>query len=42
MPDGYEIIQVRGHVEVYLHGEFQFSADNYAEAMDELREEGVA
>ena len=34
----YEIRYVRGHVEVYLAGEFQFSADSEAEAMAELRE----
>ena len=35
---GYEIRYVGGHVEVYLAGAFQFSADNEAEAMRELRE----
>lgn len=34
----YEIRYVRGHVEVYLAGEFQFSADSEAEAREELRE----
>lgn len=34
----YEIRYVRGHVEVYLGGQFQFSADNEAEAMEELRQ----
>ncbi len=34
----YEIRYVRGHVEVYLAGEFQFSADSEAEALEELRE----
>lgn len=32
----YEIRYVGGHVEVYLAGEFQFSADNQVEAMREL------
>ena len=34
----YEIRYVRGHVEVYLYGEFQFSADSEGEAMEELRQ----
>lgn len=34
--DAYEIRYVRGHVEVYLAGEFQFSADTEAEAREEL------
>ena len=34
----YEIRYVRGHVEVYLAGEFQFSADSEREAMEELGE----
>ena len=33
---GYEIRYVGGHVEVWLLGEFQFSADNEAEARREL------
>ncbi len=32
----YEIRYVCGHVEVYLAGEFQFSADSEAEALAEL------
>lgn len=36
----YEFRNVRGHVEVYLDGEFQFSADTIAEAHRELREMG--
>lgn len=32
----YEMRYVGGHVEVYLHGEFQFSADSEAEARQEL------
>lgn len=35
----YEFKHVRGHVEVFLNGVFQFSADTMAEAMHELREE---
>ena len=35
----YQIIWVRGHVEVYsADGEFFFSADNEREAREELRE----
>ncbi len=33
---GYEFRYVRGHVEVYLAGEFQFSADNESEAREEI------
>lgn len=32
----YEIKCVREHVEVYLDGKFQFSADNMTEARREL------
>ena len=32
----YEIKCVRGHVEVYLDGKFQFSADNMEEVRREL------
>lgn len=32
----YEIRYVRGHVEVFLAGEFQFSADSEAEARSEI------
>ncbi len=32
----YEMRYVAGHVEVYLAGEFQFSADSEAEARREL------
>ena len=32
----YEFEWVRGHVEVFLNGVFQFSADNMKEALDEL------
>ena len=35
---GYEIRYVHGHVEVYLFGQFQFSADSEAEAMREIQE----
>ena len=34
----YEFRYVHGHVEVYLGGQFQFSADSEAEAREELRE----
>lgn len=33
----YDFKLVRGHVEVYLDGQFQFSADNMSEARRELR-----
>lgn len=36
--DGYELRYVNGHVEVYLAGAFQFSADNEAEARKEIDE----
>lgn len=32
----YQFKWVRGHIEVFLDGEFQFSADTMKEAMDEL------
>ena len=35
---GYEIRYVGGHVEVYLLGEFQFSADSESEARREIQE----
>ena len=38
----FELRYVMGHVEVYDGGVFCFSADNMAEAMEELREEGLA
>ena len=34
----YEIRYVAGHVEVYLAGEFQFSADSESEARREIQE----
>lgn len=34
----YEIEFVRGHVEVYLNGEFCFSADTRREAEEELEQ----
>ena len=34
----YEFKRVRDHVEVFLNGEFQFSADSIEEAERELRE----
>lgn len=34
---GYEFHHVHGHIEVYLNGEFQFSADTYAEAIREIQ-----
>ena len=39
MVEKFELRYVKGHVEVYdAHGRFQFSADNRAEAEEELRE----
>ncbi len=32
----YEIRRVRDHIEVFLNGEFQFSADNMKEVEEEL------
>lgn len=32
----YEFREVRGHIEVFLYGAFQFSADTMAEARKEL------
>lgn len=32
----YEFREVRGHIEVFLHGTFQFSADTIEEARREL------
>ena len=37
-PAMYEIESVRGHVEVYLDGEFCFSADTWGEAEREIAE----
>ena len=36
---GYILRSVNGHVEVYLHGRFIFSADTKAEALRELEME---
>ena len=35
----YEFRKVREHIEVYLNGEFQFSADTISEANAELKQE---
>ncbi len=32
----YEFRSVRGHIEVFLNGVFQFSADTIAEAREEI------
>lgn len=37
----YEFREIKGHIEVYLNGEFQFSADNISEARDELENGGI-
>jgi hypothetical protein len=34
----YEIRNVRGHIEVYRDGDFQFSADTRREAREEVEE----
>lgn len=36
----YEFRHVRGHIEVYLDGKFEFSADTMAEAYRELNGKG--
>lgn len=35
----YEFRRVREHIEVFLNGEFQFSADTMSEARAELEDE---
>lgn len=35
----YEFLNVQGHIEVFLDGEFQFSADTMGEAKVEIREQ---
>lgn len=35
----YEFRKVREHIEVFLNGVFQFSADNMSEARAEIREQ---
>jgi hypothetical protein len=35
----YEYRNVRGHIAVYLYGEFLFSADNMREVREELEKE---
>ncbi len=35
----YEFRYVRGHVEVFLNGKFQFSADTMSEARKEFKHE---
>lgn len=37
----YEFRRVRDHIEVFLDGVFQFSADSIKEAEEELRTAGV-
>lgn len=34
----YEFRYVKGHIEVFLNGKFQFSADTMKEVREELRE----
>ncbi len=38
----YEFRNVRGHIEVYSNGEFQFSADTRREAREEIEEREAA
>ena len=38
MVNGYVIKHVKGHIEVYLNGQFLFSADNMQEVYEELKE----
>lgn len=35
----YQFRNVRGHIEVFLNGSFQFSADTLSEAYAELKQE---
>ena len=35
----YEFRHVKGHIEVFLNGEFQFSVDTISEAHKELEQE---
>jgi len=32
----YDLRNIKGHIEVYVGGEFILAADSYAEALDEL------
>lgn len=34
----YDYRNVNGHIEVYYNGEFLFTADNYAEAEQDVRD----
>lgn len=34
----YEFRNIKGHIEVFLNGEFQFSADTISEANTELKQ----
>lgn len=36
----YEFRRVREHIEVFLNGEFQFSADTMSEAKAEIMKQG--
>ena len=35
----YDFREIRGHIQVYLDGEFLFSADTMREAIEEIEEE---
>lgn len=35
----YQFKWVQGHIEVFLNGVFQFSADNMSEALNELEDD---
>ena len=34
----YQIIQVKGHYEIYINGEFYCSADSLSEAQSEIKD----
>lgn len=37
----FEIRQVKEHYEIFLNGEFQFSADNLSEIIEEVERMGL-
>lgn len=39
MTYNYEFRNVKGHIEVFLDGKFQFSADTKGEALKEIKDE---
>jgi len=40
MPDNLRIVQVNGHYEVYINGEYYCSADSMIEAINEVENHG--